>query len=571
MTIINKLTVALIALYFIVVVHIWFPNVGITGLGIQQNNITWLWLGVITGLVIYSLTSRTILKIPRFWLKGSLPLLLFLCPLLVVSTWDTFVYGLPALIGFLTAWLALVVFYQIDFIKEKPLLILAIVSFSGFIQAVWGLFEIVNLSIARITEANTLIKNSAEGVFNQRNVLSSYVATGLICAYLYVLWIDRDKVGTSKVLWIYILLYSTFTGVILYFNMSRSSIIGLLLGLLFLAPAMIRQKNKLCSLGSVMIFVGAGLAFYSAGIVGDIDKEVTSGGARVNQYYTSLMLIADSPVIGHGLGSFEKVFVDKFSYLYQNNELISSIASHGNYSHPHNEILFWGVQGGVVSVLGLILMCFILIKALRIKSFEDLMKLAVFTPIVVHSMFEMPFAQSSIHLILLALLFVTVLQVSSKSERFEVSKSFLPKHNSIFKIVSTGIITISTVVFGLNIYSLNKLNQFIYEGQNIEKISKIPVSIGWNYTFQYFYKATLFRNGSFAGSDYACNEYINWAVNTIEVSPKLDYYRNVIQAYDCIGDTKNFEKYLSELERLYPTHVDTQAWVRQYREQNRYD
>lgn len=71
-------------------------------------------------------------------------------------------------------------------------------------------------------------------------------------------------------------------------------------------------------------------------------KEITSLGARVLMWKTSLESIKQSPIIGHGTGSYHSLAEKAF-----NDKAWCGIVCF----HPHNQFLFFGVEYGVIGIL----------------------------------------------------------------------------------------------------------------------------------------------------------------------------------------------------------------------------
>jgi O-antigen ligase len=71
--------------------------------------------------------------------------------------------------------------------------------------------------------------------------------------------------------------------------------------------------------------------------------QATSSGQRLNYWWKSLQAIAEKPLLGHGVGSWQQQY-----WRLESSARSSDTASVRN---PHQEFLFWGVQLGAVGVL----------------------------------------------------------------------------------------------------------------------------------------------------------------------------------------------------------------------------
>lgn len=54
--------------------------------------------------------------------------------------------------------------------------------------------------------------------------------------------------------------------------------------------------------------------------------------------------------------------------------------------HPHNELLYWGVEGGLLPVMGILLAaCFCALRIYAAKRGTRMAMLALFVPITLHA------------------------------------------------------------------------------------------------------------------------------------------------------------------------------------------
>ncbi|MGR5542485.1 O-antigen ligase family protein, partial [Vibrio campbellii] len=73
--------------------------------------------------------------------------------------------------------------------------------------------------------------------------------------------------------------------------------------------------------------------------------------------------------------------------------------------HPHNETLYWGVEGGIIPLVGLLLTAILTFtRVAQAKKGTRLALLALFVPILLHSQLEYPFYHSAIHWVTLIIL-----------------------------------------------------------------------------------------------------------------------------------------------------------------------
>nr|WP_232020764.1 O-antigen ligase family protein [Serratia quinivorans] len=141
-----------------------------------------------------------------------------------------------------------------------------------------------------------------------------------------------------------------------------------------------------------------------------------SNHARYTMLRDTLAMIAEKPLLGWGYGGFEYSF-QHFRINQTPPTAVTEIAR-----HPHNELLLWWVEGGVVALLGALLLVRAGIKLLaharwrdkrafacgKASAGEALALCVALLPIALHSQTEYPFYLSALHwlvfLLLLAML-----------------------------------------------------------------------------------------------------------------------------------------------------------------------
>ena len=99
----------------------------------------------------------------------------------------------------------------------------------------------------------------------------------------------------------------------------------------------------------LVISLSVGLAFYTSAR-GEGSYELTSSYRKL--YWSHLLsMVKQSPWLGHGYGSFEYTFLHDFyapEHITPGMRLMEE-----NLDHPHNEVLFWLYEGGIVAIVGL--------------------------------------------------------------------------------------------------------------------------------------------------------------------------------------------------------------------------
>ncbi|WP_223669476.1 PglL family O-oligosaccharyltransferase [Kangiella shandongensis] len=553
----NKITFIVFGLFFLFITHIWSQAFGVVGLGLQQNNYSWLFVSVVVALALCHIHYTKSIVLPPFWVKGSIALLVILVPF-IFGDKNFIREGILLPLGLITIWIFSLAVIQIDIIRKEPWWLIVFLMASIFIQVLWGFLETFHAVMVNHTNNALLLDPGATGVFNQKNVFGSFLATGLSLSLFSLTKYNFQRVKLQKItnfLHLFFVLIAVFT---LVFSNSRVSYIGSIIGVLLVLPYALHQDKKKTIIWLLFGIASLIISLILLSSIGRVEKELASGGERIGMYLTCLYAIMDAPIFGHGLGSFESVYTEKFAVLFQLGSLPEA-SQHKNLIHPHNEILLWGVEGGLVSILGLLGMVFILFRHLLSKSFKTVAAIGLLFPIILHSMVEMPFYQSALHLITLTLLYIfSYLFVHSETNDTIISlkkTSLLPATGILFLVAAT-------LAFSLNIKSLNTFTNFLNQkNRNIEALRGVSVYFGWENTYNYIYNASLSQIGIRNDKAELSKPYIKWAEQAIKTTPKLDYYRTLIYAYENTGQIKRAFETASKLDYNYRTHKPTQRWL----------
>ena len=108
----------------------------------------------------------------------------------------------------------------------------------------------------------------------------------------------------------------------------------------------------------------------------------TSSGTRLNLWRRSAQAIAEKPLLGHGVGSWNQVY-ERVERKWATS---TPLTWKGN---PHQEFLLWGVELGVVGMVVLVLLLGSLYQDARaMEAASQHALLSVLTALVVTSMFN---------------------------------------------------------------------------------------------------------------------------------------------------------------------------------------
>jgi len=212
---------------------------------------------------------------------------------------------------------------------------------------------------------------------------------------------------------------------------SRVGVFSMAIGFIVLVLSRWQQykKRKLLLLLAVTA-LSLGVIFSNVGSAGNnfdrLEDKTTNtfSSSRVDIYRVSLDLFKKKPLFGHGLGSFDYVFSEQTGeYLQQYPDTPISQLDYVN--HPHNELLFWAVEAGLISLIGLILFAGYMVWMLgRLGWSRGLAYSALLWPIVLHTQVELPFYLSSLHWFVFLILIYIVLNHKSELKKYKPSRYF---------------------------------------------------------------------------------------------------------------------------------------------------
>ncbi|HEJ7990414.1 TPA: O-antigen ligase C-terminal domain-containing protein [Serratia liquefaciens] len=260
----------------------------------------------------------------------------------------------------------------------------------------------------------------AFGIFQQPNVAASFIATGLALAMAafvlpgFQILNPHTECWRRRALAVALVLLP----MVLVWLQSRT---GWLAGALVLGLFVLyfrRCYSQVVAMASVLVVGGVIVAvlvlWWGEGM--GYANHTGSNHARYAMLNSTLTMISEKPLLGWGYGGFE--------YSFQHFRLAQGLSTQGVgiARHPHNELLLWWVEGGLIALLGMLLLVWAGFKLLVRAHWRDKRAFAcgkstageavalcvALLPIALHSQTEYPFYLSALHwlvfLLLLAML-----------------------------------------------------------------------------------------------------------------------------------------------------------------------
>lgn len=380
----QKLLLIVSLFFWCGVMHLYWSNNGGSGLSLPLNITSWIYAAVLvasTAMVLPHRRWRITVPATGFTL-GAL-ILTLLC-LLTPGVWRSeALLVMGALLGGVVVYL---VTLQIPLTVNVRTALLALLWGACVIECLAFVYQYWHWPGVDYWEFAWRRGTRPYGIFQQVNLLASFTACGVLLSALLFLRLGgryRIVFGIALVM----------MGFVLHESQSQTGYLSLAVGeVLLLAVFPAQRRTLLLLLLPLALGMAAGAAARHFLSVATVDH-LTTSHVRWTVLKTSLALFAERPWIGWGVGSFAAVFLERAGPLG-----LSSI------SHPHNELVLWLVEGGLVGLVGAL--CFIaggLWLWLHGNRWRRACLVAAL-PVVIHMLTEYPVRQSTPHWLLLILL-----------------------------------------------------------------------------------------------------------------------------------------------------------------------
>ncbi|EPC6046441.1 O-antigen ligase C-terminal domain-containing protein [Serratia ureilytica] len=407
----NAATIAVLPLLLIwmaAVLPIYYPNMGGDGLALPQNILAWGVMALTTLIVTFTVClgriHLSLTPTARLLLLGIAVLAL---PLLYTRPeWRE--DALWRCAGLLGGWLFYIACLQLRVTARQRELLLFGLLFAVGIQALLAALQLFAPALAWVSPNGGRVY----GVFQQPNVLGSFIATGLALA----LWLLLAPFSAPTRRQIPLLALLAAFSALLVLIQSRAAWLGAALAAALLLWRFARQRPAAsrwaggalllgAAIGLTVLFTGFGLETSSA----LLDREF-SNSARLTMLHDVGAMILAKPVLGWGYGGFEYSFAHFRLQTMPWREVLEVAG------HPHNEILLWWVEGGLTALAGIAIVLAAGVRLLKSAWQRDREQpngarvglFLVLLPMLIHTQLEYPFYLSAPHwlafLLLLALL-----------------------------------------------------------------------------------------------------------------------------------------------------------------------
>ena len=460
----EKILIIILSLILLFVMHVFLPNIG--GVIARQNEqIIWL----LCGTIIFIGALKALFQ--KKFIESSLKIYIFL----FVSLWlisilfnpiknmDNFFINCSWLLAGVLLWMAL---RQFELTEKQKLAILFLIFISSVIESLIGVIQFFGL-YRYIPVTPSPEAGMVGGVFQQKNLFASWIATGVIIS-LYLIskaWL-RNFSAVKKVLF--------FAGVFLLslsfiIAGSRTGLLGVTAGLILMFIAKKKQYSTIKKTAFVwlMVFIaGVSTGLFLLSIKDQLriekvavkklkwfsDPEQASYRERILMYDTSFEMFKEKPITGHGFSNFGSLYMYYQAKVKKSNPEYYKGTGNQYIHHPHNELALIVAESGIIGIAGVLVLLYGILKFFRKIGRRAVVYTALLTPFSIHMMLEYPLHLSVAHWFAFVLIGAIATSHFLKKTEFRITKPIK-------------VLTVATVSLLFILFSVFTLKTFVAYNQ----------------------------------------------------------------------------------------------------------
>ncbi|CAI0997666.1 O-antigen ligase RfaL [Serratia marcescens] len=380
----------------------------------------------------------------------------------------------------------------------------------------------------------------AFGIFQQPNVLASFIATGLSLALAaYVLpgfqrMDPRVERWRRRALAVALVLLP----MVLVWVQSRTGWLAgaLVLGLFVLC--FFRRYPQVVALAFLLVTggaVAAALVLWWGNELGGVLRYASHAGsnhARYTMLRDTLAMIAEKPILGWGYGSFEYSF-QHFRINQTPPTAVTEIAR-----HPHNELLLWWVEGGAIALFGMLLLVWAGIKLVvrarwhdqrtfacgKASAGEALALCLALLPIALHTQTEYPFYLSAFHWLVFLLLMAML-------DRLVGPRLGSSAGLNRWRLPMLALSMVALFIMAIGFYSGLVLTQAERNGlQDMRRVEAMPAWVIWTQAerVQFDRQLATLLTFNFSQEEELLENYAQWAQTYLSHRIDKNVYANLM-------------------------------------------
>ncbi|MCX0429264.1 Wzy polymerase domain-containing protein [Aeromonas veronii] len=547
----TRLMMVLCVLYWLCGMHFFMHNPGGAGLYLPFNTWGWIFASLAIGLGLWQVTLRQRLVISPLlaglWMGAFLLLLPMFYPGFEFKD-----YAIPRLLGLFAGLLFLFCLYQWRFNRWQRDRLLNLILIAIAIEAVLGLVQFYLLTLGNWIGYDTNA-NRPYGIFQQPNVMASFMATGLALA----IWLELRSESSCLLMALRygVILSATLLLVVLQ---SRVGQLGGLLALFLLMPQLYRQRLLWRILALVIVALALGL-LSQYGIAG-VKRGVAiyqSGGVRSSIWSFIYGLVTQHWMVGIGYGGFESTFLHRYV---EARSLRPDIGMEiYNLDHPHNEFLYWAVEGGIAPIIGMVIMGGkLLVRLASVRWVNAMGLLALVTPILLHTQTEYPFYHAIVlWWLLLTLIYIIDTEIEETNLASQGFSSWWDMECRPWLLLRFMAIAIPLLVVPFMLTAIHtawvvtKYERGGYKEPTL--LLDIINPMAWLTRVEFDVNSVRLMVGLQTNNKTELEAYLEWGQAFVRHTPRANIYANMVIALNALGRTEEANAMRAEALKLYPT------------------
>ncbi|CAJ1809990.1 hypothetical protein KLNKPBOH_01275 [Aeromonas veronii] len=547
----TRIMMVLCVLYWLMGMHFFMHNPGGAGLYLPFNAWGWVFASLAIGLGLWQVTLRQRLAFSPLqaglWIGSLLLLLPMLYPGFALKD-----YAIPRLLGLFAGLLFLFGLYQWRFDKAQRDRLLYLILIAIAMEAVLGLVQFYLLTPGNWIGYDTKA-NRPYGIFQQPNVMATFMATGLALA----IWLELRREGGRLLM---ALRYGVIlsAALLLVVLQSRVGQLGGLLALLLLMPQLHRQHLLSRVLALVILAVAIGLLsqYWMAGAKRGLDI-YQSGGVRSDIWSFTYHLVTQNWLVGIGYGGFESTFLHRYV---EARSLSPDIGMEiYNLDHPHNEFLYWAVEGGIAPMVGMVIMGGALLWRLASVRWVNAMGLlALVTPILLHTQTEYPLYHAIVlWWLLLTLIYIIDTEIEETNLASQGFSSWWDMECRPWLLLRFMAIAIPLLVVPFMLTAIHtawvvtKYERGGYKEPTL--LLDIVNPMAWLTRVEFDVNSVRLMVGLQTNNKTELAAYLEWGQAFVRHTPRANIYANMVIALNALGRTEEANAMRADALKLYPT------------------
>jgi len=536
----NTLFKIVFAGYLLGGMHFTMHHPGGYGLYLPFNTVGWMFISALIGIGFWQIAISEKIIFSRFHIFCWIGFGLMCLPLLYQNNENSGLV-IHRFLGLGGGFLLYLSFQQFHFNSKDRHWFLYIILAGILIQTFYGLAQ----HFFPLESWFGVIAPQPFGVLMQKNVMATFLVTG--AAISLFLLIDDDIIMQSNLKKRIVYLTPVLTSILYIPLNSRAGYLGFTIAiglLLMLGNKKKKQVRTWIGLVLIGLLIGSTLGTKSPYSIESALSRSTV--FRKLCYKLTFELWRLDPLTGIGYGNYFSSF--RHYYAQRISEDTSIYAGAGNVGHPHNETLFWMVEGGIVPLIGLLIIAGgFLIMLWRAKSPEAWGTAGLIIPILIHTQVELPFYLSLIHWFLFIFLFYCIDEDFGEWHVKKMPWKIFPR---VVAVIIPGIIIPYMVTALQTGFVITKFERTGLKDTSLLLSAWNPKSLHRKFDTQA--RRIHLNFAKKTKNNEVLQDFIQWAEKYVKHSPYPFIYYDLAIAYEAIGDREKAWEVYNTAKYLFP-------------------